>query len=290
VIWLLRALSSLVALLSWRRAQALGAFLGLVWFHALRIRRGVVRENLALALPHRGDEHAAIAREAFRNVGINGLELLRLRTMPTAALAALVRVHDLQRYEAALARGRGVIVVTAHIGNFDLLACTRAMAGVPLAIVSRELHAGGSNRFWMETREASGLRIFPERAAPRRSLRWLREGRVLGIVVDQRTGPERGGIRVPFFGREVWTSSMAARLAERTGAALLPVRIRRADDGTHDVLVEPELADPSSRPDEPAGARTLAACTEINRVVERWISDVPGQWLWLHRRFLDTRK
>jgi len=278
--WLLRALARAASLLTWRGAQSVGAFLGLVWFHLVRIRRGVVRGNLALALPERVAEHRVIARETYRHLGVSALEFLKLSTDPAAA-AARVHPRGLAAFETAHARARGVIVVTAHFGNFDLLACSQALRGVPLAIVSRELHGGGSNRFWMESRERSGLRIFQELGGARDVVRWLRQGNVLGLVVDQRTPPSRGGIRSPFMGQEVWTSTAAAKLALRTGAALVPARIERRADGDHDLVVEPEI--PVGDLEDAAREAVLTA--RINGVVERWIRARPEHWMWLHRRF-----
>jgi KDO2-lipid IV(A) lauroyltransferase len=260
-----------------------GAFLGLVWFHVVRIRRRVVRDNLALALPERADDHRRIARASYRHLGISALEFLKL-SVDQDAVAARVHAHGLERFEAARARGRGVIVVTAHFGNFDLLACSQARRGVPLAIVSRELHGGGSNRFWMESRRASGLRIFQERGGVRHVLRWLRAGNALGLVVDQRTPPARGGTRATFLGHQVWTSTAAAKLALRTGAALVPARIERRADGDHDLYVDEEIDFVPGR-----GAEAEQELTErINREVEGWIRAKPELWLWLHRRFADT--
>jgi KDO2-lipid IV(A) lauroyltransferase len=278
---LLRALAGLVGLVSWRRAQAIGAFLGAVWFRLLRVRRRTALANLALALPDRAAQHAGIAAAAYANLGASALELVRTRAMSREEIAARVRAAGLERYEAAAARGRGVIVVTAHLGNFDLLAVSQAARGVPLAIVSREMSARRSNDFWMRTRALNGLEIFTEREAARRALPWLRAGKVLGLVVDQRTSARRGGILSPFFGRRVWTATIAARLARRTGAAILPVRIERRPDGDHDLTVEEELVLPAR--DDPAYVETVtAAC---NAVLERWIRARPGEWMWIHRRF-----
>jgi Kdo2-lipid IVA lauroyltransferase/acyltransferase len=280
----LRAVARLVCLLSWSGAQRLGAFLGLVWFHLVRIRRRTVFANLETALPERGEEHAAIARECYVNLCMSALELVRTRGMTAEQIAGRVHPRGLEGFEAALARGRGVIVVTAHFGNFDLLAVSQAARRVPLAIASREMRAAGGNRFWMETRGEKGLAIFTERDFARRALPWLRSGRVLGLVIDQRTKARRGGILSPFFGKRVWTATAAARLAGRTGAAIVPVRIERRPDGDHDLVAEPELALPPA--DDPGFVPGVtAAC---NAVLERWIRGRPGHWMWLHKRFEDA--
>jgi Kdo2-lipid IVA lauroyltransferase/acyltransferase len=281
---LLRAIFYLVGLLSWRRAQRLGVFLGAVWYYVLRVRRRTVFANLETALPESESEHARIARESYRNICVFALELVRTRSMTAAEVSELVHPSGLEHFEKAFAKGRGVVVITGHFGNFDLLAVSQAARRVPLAITSREMRAKASNLFWMETRRALGLVIITERDFARRALPWLRAGKVLGLVIDQRTKARRGGILSPFFGRRVWTSTAAARLASRTGAAIVPVRIERGPDGDHDLIVEPELELPET--DDPEFvSKVTAAC---NAVLERWIRGRPDHWMWLHKRFKDS--
>ncbi|MCP4605594.1 MAG: hypothetical protein GY847_34580 [Proteobacteria bacterium] len=283
---LLRALAFIIGLLSWRQIQGVGAVLGLVWFYLVRIRRKTVLGNLALSLPEMSRQHRDIARRAYEHFGISALELLRLRHMTSSELVEKVHPRGMEHYEAARARGKGVVVVTAHFGNFDLLACSQAALGVPLAIVSRELRKSGLSSFWMETRQTHGLEILLEKGAARKILTWLHSGNVLGLTVDQRTSSERGGINIDFMGVKAWTTTAPASIALRTGAAILPVHIERRPDGDHDLIVEPEI--PRSEQD---GADEIQALTEqINGVVGKWVRHRPDHWMWLHRRFINTNK
>ncbi len=280
---LLRAISFLVGRLSWRAAQRLGGALGLLWFHVVPVRRRVVMKNLEMALPA-PCERRAIARAAYRHFGISFFELLKMGSMSPAALTGRVRLHGMEHFERARARGRGVIVVTAHYGNFDLLACAQAASGLPLAIVSRDLHGSASNRFWMATRKRTGLEVFRDTGAARQILGWLRAGKVLGLTVDQRLSPEKGGILAEFMGWRVWTTTAPAALALASKAALLPVRVERCPDGRHNIIVEPEI------PLSGAGADARTAVTaRINHVVAQWIYRRPDHWMWLHRRFAGAR-
>jgi Kdo2-lipid IVA lauroyltransferase/acyltransferase len=283
---ILKIAAKLVALLSWRQAQRLGAFLGLVWFNLVRIRRKTVFANLATAMPEHASKHFEIARNTYRHLGISALEFFKLARMTPLQISSRVHPHGMQHFEAASARGKGVIIVTAHFGNFDLLACSQAAKGIKLGIVSRDLHATGSNRFWMETRARSGLEIFPDERVARQILRWLKAGNALGLTVDQRTGPEREGILSEFMGADVWTTTAPAKLAIHTGATLLPVRIERRDDGNHDLLVEPPIATKTSTGDSSVASITA----EMNRIVGNWVARKPDHWLWLHKRFTKMTK
>jgi len=274
---MMRFIALLTNRLSWQRAKRLGSFLGLVWFYLVRIRRRVVFANLAQALPHSASRHSHIARRAYAHFGESALEFLKLHQMDKEEVRSYVHLHGMENYEKAAHKGRGVIVVTAHFGNFDLLACSQADMGIPLAIVSRDLHSKGIGRFWMETRQSWGLKIFPDKGAARGILRWLRQGNVLGLTVDQRTAARKGGVELNFMGSPAWTTTVPAKLALRTGAALLPVRIERRIDGDHDIFVEPEL--------ELEGAETVALTGQINEIIGNWVRSRPEQWLWLHRRF-----
>jgi KDO2-lipid IV(A) lauroyltransferase len=281
---LLKFLIFSVGWLSWRRSQKLGAVFGLIWFHIVRIRRRTVLHNLRLAIPEQGEKHLKIARNAYRHFGISAMEFLKMTHMTRGELSNRVRSHGMEHYQAALSRGKGVIVVTAHFGNFDLLACSQAAKGIPLAIVSQSLHMDGINGLWMKMRRAKGLEIFPEQGAARHVLGWLRSGHVLGLTVDQRISPERGGILADFMGHRVWTTTAPAALARRTGAALLPVRIERGEDGNHNLIVEPEIV-----VDDCQKGEEIEMLTErINRVVAGWVRQRPDHWMWLHRRFVGS--
>ena len=237
-------------------------------------------DNLARALPEREDR-SRIAKQAYRHFGISLFELFKISRMSNRDIAARIHPHGMDRFETALARGRGVIVVTAHFGNFDLQAVSQAAAGIPLAIVSRTLHGNGANRFWMDTRKRSGLRIFPDVGAGRNILKWLRKGCVIGLTADQRTSPHKGGIEADFMGHSAWTGTAPAALALLSGAALIPARLERRPDGDHDLLIEKELTMSTRRTEE----STRELTERINQVIAGWVRNRPEQYMWLHRRY-----
>ena len=282
---LLKLFAQLLSPLPWRVGQWVGGFLGLIWYYGLPIRRKTVRSNLALALPERRD-HRAIARACYRHLGISFYELLKASRLSNPELAKKIHPHGMSRYHRAIAKGRGVIVVTAHFGNFDLLAVSQAALGIPLAIVSRSLRQPGVNRLWMSTRKRSGVKIFPESGAARSILKWLQKGKVIGLTADQRTKPSKGGIQVDFLGHPAWTTTAPAALAMATGAPLLPVRLERRSDGDHDLFIEEEI--PLTRPKNSQSVFSLVE--KYNEVIGKWVATCPEQWMWLHKRFKDYKR
>jgi len=261
--------------ISW--VQALGRVLGAIWYHVLPIRRRVVARNLALALPDVPlARRRAIARGTFAHVATVVLELLWSSRRTPVQLGRLVEVHGLDRYRVVREQGRGVVAATAHLGNWDLLGCSQAGAGVPLTIVTKTLSSPRIDRLWNRSRLASGLRLAAASGSIAQVIRSLRRGEVVGLVVDQRCPASEGGVRLPFFGHAAWTTIAPAVLAARTGAAILPVMTFRRRDGTHVVLVGEEIERRATAP---------ATMAHVNSILERWIRNHPDQWLWLHRRW-----
>lgn len=277
-------------------SRATGWLLGMIWYYVFRVRRTVVFDNLEKVFPGQWRTHPRIARAFYRNFCTNIVEFIG--THPNASIVRDVSVEGMEHFHRAESRGRGVIVVTAHLGNFDLLACNRAMDGIPLGLVSKTFRQGAVNDFWMTRRKQLGVRVFEEGAPPIEVVRWLRAGKVLGLVVDQRLSPTRGGIPVPFFGYKVWTSPAAARLAMVSGAALLPVMIHRHSGGHHRVVIEPEIiwnardghVGHHVSEDRKNEADIHDLMTRISRIVERWIRMYPDEWMWIHRRFKNAKK
>lgn len=264
----LRCLDFVLCRLSFAGARRLGAWLGLVWFHVVRIRRPTTIRQIAGALGVPTPAARRIARDLYRHLGICAVELLRLEDA-----ASTVRVSGLERFEAARARGRGVVVVTAHFGNWDLCAASQAMRGVRLHVVTKDLVDRGVNALWMSRRRRAGVVLHAAKGSMRSLLAALRAGETVGLVVDQATP---GGVVLPFFGRPAETSATPAVLAARTGAAMLPVFLFRDEDGTgHELRIGEEI--------EVGDVATTLA--RIHAELEAAIRERPELWLWLHRRW-----
>ncbi len=256
--------------------------LGYAWYYLIPVRRSVAKANLELAFADKDKrERRKIARASFVHLGRCAVEFLRLGGLTVKKVNELFEHVGWQHYEQAMQKGRGVIVVTAHFGNFDLLACAEALSGVPLHIVTREQHVGSINSYWMSQRARFGLGLLPVKNSAFRILKLLRAKQAVALVIDQHMPPGRG-IAVPFFSRPASTTHAPAILALSTGAPILPVTIERLSGGRHKVTIDSEVEINQANDRQ---AEVERVTIELNRWLEDKICERPDQWLWIHRRW-----
>ena len=196
---------------------------------------------------------------------------------PTDVMLSRVHVEGVEHLRRAAAAGRGILVLTAHYGNWELLAAAHGLTGLPLSFVVRPLDDPILDDLAGRFRRRSGAELIVKHRAVREVMQALRRGRMVGILLDQNA--TRGeGVFVPFFGVPASTSKGLALLALRTGAPVVPVFLRREPDGRHCMDVRPPLPAP---PDEDVLTYTAA----FNAAIEAAIRRAPEQWLWMHARW-----
>jgi Kdo2-lipid IVA lauroyltransferase/acyltransferase len=266
-----------------RVLQALGAFVSwLAW--ALAIRRRVVLQNLRLAFPEKtDDDRRAIARATYRNLGQLAPEFFLAPRMTHDELENVFSYEGWERFEAARARGKGVIACTAHFGNFEMLAAVHNLRGIPITMISRKMGRSGLNDLWRKARARAGVEDLVVRKGEtlKAARHALEQGRILGYVIDQNQ-PLRRAIFPTFFGVPAATSPTPAILALRTGAAVVFTLALPLGNGRHLVLIEGPLEVPDT------GDRrrdVLAFMQDLNDRLERRVREHPEHWYWLHRRW-----
>lgn len=238
--------------------------------------------GLAVAFPERSDaERRALARACFAHLGRCFAELAALRRLDPS-LERLVDwpAESRATMEAALARKKGVLYVTGHLGHWELLARRVGLAGYPANVIAKEswhpkltdaidaLRASGKVRtIWRGRPDAA-----------KRMLKLLRAGEFLGVLIDQDTDVQ--SVWVPFFGRPAKTPRGVADLALRTGAAVLVGACQRGPDGRY-VLTAEEIPVPAEDTEE----NVRALCATLNEKLEALIRRAPEQWVWFHERW-----
>jgi KDO2-lipid IV(A) lauroyltransferase len=265
------------------QALRLGRGLGLFWFHAVRYRRRHVLDAMRQALGDERDEAEihALARANFAHYGQVLAEFSRLPLLDHDALAEQVEFTGRERFAKARERGRGVVVITGHFGNWDLAAAAQAMLGLGVHVVTRRLHSASADRAWQRVRRERGIRFLEDHGSIWPILRLLRAGEAVALVLDQHVGGRRG-VPARFFGRRAWTARAAAVLALRTGCAVLPVFNYREKNGWHRMTFGDEIP-PVRRGD--SETNVLLTTQRYNDVLEAFIREHPEQWLWAHRRW-----
>ncbi|NUM87927.1 MAG: lysophospholipid acyltransferase family protein [Bdellovibrionales bacterium] len=272
-------------ILSWVPAPVfalMGRLLG-SWLGLLGFRRMVVRENIRRAYPGKTEEwRRALENAQYRSLGMLFLEMFRFFGRFSRFLETRVAVEGECHLRAALAEGNGVFVMTAHLGNWEVLpACGAWRLKVPVTIVTKELRPAWLHDLVERTRGALGLKMAFEPKTMQRVMRALKSGEIVGFAMDQYAGAPVGA-RVPFFGVPVGSHTALAMLALRTGAPVVPAISWRKPDGSFVCRFEPRLALVSHGDRDEAVIRNTALFVSYT---ERWIREFPEQWLWVHRRW-----
>ncbi len=285
---LIRAAVGVASLLPLGAALALGALLGrLAWALAGRTRR-LALSHVALALPELSAEaQRAVARGTFLHLARAAMEaVVAVRRIDPVLERYVTFAGDGERLlKEARAAGKGVVVVTGHLGNWELFARRIARTG-PAATIARPSWDRKIDAMVEDFRQRAGVTTIwrrEDKAGGRAILKAFRQGVVFGILIDQDTGVE--GAFVPFFGRLAWTPRGAADLALRFGAPLLVAWSRRRGPGRHDgylIEVEPVAYDPDPSDREAEVAGITARCTAR---LEAAIRRSPTEWVWMHERW-----
>jgi Kdo2-lipid IVA lauroyltransferase/acyltransferase len=246
------------------------------------VRRQVALAGLRRAFPEGSEEERrATARAAYRQLGRTLAEVALSPALPEAELDRLMRFDNWDRYEAARAAGRGVVVAVAHFGNWELMARAAVRRGMELTAITRALKGRINQPILAARRREGGMRELPDRGSAEAALRLLRRGETLGVIVDQNMRPSRG-IFVDFFGEQACTTPAAAVFALRTGAQLIAAFSVRGPDGSHRVRFEGPFAPP---PGARGHSAVRALTQEVTRAVERMVRAHPDHWFWVHRRW-----
>lgn len=262
--------------------NALTEALAALWYRLDRRHREIVRRNLAFAY---GDELTAAERERLaRAVFVHFVrfawETVILLLAPLSYVRKQVVFLGEENHARALEKGRGLVALVAHAGNWEYTGIGYALQYRRIAVVARELDHPLGTRLARYLRERGGNWMVSKKQGLKTILTHLRQNRVVGIVVDQNTAT-REGVLADFFGKPARTTPVAALLARR-GVPVCPSLSRRLPDGRHLVVFFPEL--PFEKTSD-AEADIQRHVTLQNQIIEAWVRQEPAQWLWLHRRW-----
>jgi len=279
---LFRVLTGVLLALPERVGLALGGALGWVAGVVLRIRRADVDRHLLQAFPGESAAwRARVARGSYVHLGREAVATFRLAGMDAGAVVARTTVEGHDAFRAAVAEGKGVVVVTGHLGNWELGGAALTARGTPMDAVAK----GMANRRFGEdlvaSRERLGMRIVDMSVASREALRTLKAGGVVALVADQNARPD--SVFVPFFGKLAATFPGPALFALRTGAPILVGACLREPGRPHRYRVRLRRLDP-----EPTGdlqADIVRLTRAHTAALEEAVREAPEQYFWQHKRW-----
>ncbi|MGA9364297.1 MAG: lysophospholipid acyltransferase family protein [Bacteroidota bacterium] len=277
----------LVRLMPLRLAQSFGDNVGSLAYLIAWRRRTIAIDNLTHAFPEKNrDEIKRIALGAFRNYAISISELLWFPRLTPERLRKFVRVLDVDLAEKMYSRGKGIVYISGHFGNWELTALAAAhFTGYPATIIVQNQRNRLVDKVINGYRCIWGNSIVPMESSVREVLRQLSQGKTVAMLADQSAPME--GLFVPYFGRPAATHQGPAIFSLRTGAPIVMGLLIRKEKGKYELIfVEVRTDDLKEYNDENVAELTRRHVA----LLEKYVRMYPDQWLWMHRRWKHVDK
>ncbi|HEX9860897.1 MAG TPA: lysophospholipid acyltransferase family protein [Nitrospirota bacterium] len=272
----------IIRLLPFGTAVRIGGVIGGLLYRLDKRHRKIARENIGSCFKGMGAaEVESTARSVFVNLGYTIVEFIHSGRYGKAPLEKYFNIVNYEAFEKANSKGRGVLCLTGHCGNWELMALVHSIKGNPSGVVVRPVDNPYIDRFVTRLRSMYGNTMINKKGGMRDMLRTLREGRSVGVLLDQNVTASEG-VFVDFFGRPSCTNKGMALIAARTNAPVIPMFTHRIAPGKNEIIYMDEipLADTGDKE-----ADMVANTQNYTRAIEDFIRKYPDQWFWMHRRW-----
>jgi KDO2-lipid IV(A) lauroyltransferase len=290
--FLLLASTEVIGLFPREMALKAGEATGRLAFYVLPKLRKRTMGNLSMAFNGEKDwqEVLVLARDTFANLGKNAFECIVLHRRPLQEINKVVTSKGGERINEALKRGKGIIYIAAHLGNWELMAAYFASKGYPVNVIARSVYDERINRILLEFRSRYGVKTILRRkrrkgesiaTSTKKILRVLKGNGMLGILIDQNIGGI-DSVPVTFMGLPTRAPSGAASLALASQAEVLFGYTYRGEDNRHHIVVE--RVDGLAR-SEDRKKDVLSNTAHFTRLIEERVREFPSQWVWIHDRW-----
>lgn len=263
-------------------ARSISNFLGLVWFKIDKRHRTIVLENIKLSLDPSMEDYQVrtVTRQIFKNIAGIIFEIGWAYNLNESEFSRYFIFKGKEHLEEALKKEKGILALTCHMGNWELLCQAVSLLGLKNAILYRKLDFPPLDRFMLEIREQFGTKLIPLKGASRKVDELLAQGQIVGTLLDQNVDWYEGCF-VDFFGRPACTNRGVASLVLRTGAPVVPMFISRQGE-RYTIEFLPEV--PLVQTGDPT--KDLEINTQnYTSAIETMIRKCPDQWLWVHNRW-----
>jgi len=270
-----------------RWSSAIADAIGVIWYALDKGHREIVHENMARVYGSEksGVEIRNIARRCFGHIARIPFEMGWSLRRERQDFMRHCRMTGLEHLRRAHAKGKGVLILTLHIGNWELLSTSYIASGFNVSVVYRPLDFEPVDKFILDYRSRHGAQPISKKKSMRRILNALAQNDCVGILLDQTAGL-KAGVRVNFFGHPAWTNKGMALMALKTQAPVLTTFLVR-NGLDYEVHIGPEipLVRTGNKEDD-IRLNTL----RYNQALEEIIRKYPEQWLWMHRRWKERGK
>jgi Kdo2-lipid IVA lauroyltransferase/acyltransferase len=272
-----------IRLLPRRLARGVGAAIAAGAFHGLGRLRKVGVRNLELAFPEKtASDRETILRSVYRNLGHLLAEFCKMPGYTAEGASRFIRYEGLDNFLRARERGKGVLVLTGHLGAWELSSFYHSLMGMPMGMVIRRLDNPRVDAFVNRIRCLHGNRVIHKDDFARGLIASMRAGETVGILMDTNMTPPQG-VFVPYFGVLACTASGMARIAAKTGAAVVPGFLLWEESEQRYVLHFGEELNVVHTGDAESDA--LINTGVFTAAIEGYVRQYPEQWLWMHRRW-----
>lgn len=262
-------------------ALALGRGLGRLWSDADARHARIAASNLRQAFPHWDETRVwRTARAVYEHFGAMLLDLLWMGRREAEEILALVDIEGREHVAAAASGETGVLMLTGHFGNWELAGLAHGAVFGGIGVVARPLDNPALDQKLCAFRVKTGNTVIYKQRALQQVLRLLRERKSVAVLIDQNVS--EGGVFVDFFGRQASTTTVAAALALKTGAPIVPGFAELLPNGRYRFSYGPQVRFEATGDRQ---ADILRLTQQATALIEAQVRARPEQWLWLHRRW-----
>lgn len=284
-IWLLNAMS-------WRMTYFFArGFANFAWLIRLYHQTIFKNLNLAFGKEKSKEEIKRIAKEAYHNLVRYAVELLRCYRFSPETIDNLFTIEGRENLDRALAKGKGVMIISGHLGNFMLMGIKLVQEGYPFGAIYREVRDKKLARFIKDMQrrvKIHSIPALPAHRAVKESLRWLRKNTILFLQQDRNFFEDKGAIWVDFFGQPAATAPGTVTLAKRSGATLLPMfAVRKKGKKGYTIVIDPPVELELTGDKE---KDILINIQKFTRIIEDYVRRYPSQYFWLYKRWRGLAK
>ncbi len=283
ILWVLtKGIVAFLERLSWRKGVFAGRIIGDIAYKITTKDAKQAEKRCAVVLSVSESEASRIVRESYRNLGRSLAEFVMQSKVGFDLIKKVVEVEGLNFLESAFRRQKGVILLTAHLGNWELAAAYISFLGYPMNAIGAEQRDDRFTELIMDLRLKCGVKTIPVSAGLKKAIECLRKGEILGVLLDQDMG--KNTVKGKFLGYEAITPYAPIKIAIKMGVPVVPLFIIR--DKNIDYRHKLYFLKPIYFDKEDDLVNSVQLCNDI---LSEWIRRYPEQWLWLHDRWETTR-